>query len=184
MTGSLHGRQRIMVIGSSGAGKSTFARALAARTGLPLIHLDQYFWKPGWTPTPGEEWIECVRHLSDGDAWIIDGNYRLSLSIRAARCDAVVFFDLPRTLSFQRIFMRWLKGQFATRPDLADGCPERLSLEFLRWVWNYPRDSRPAIAAVAEQAAPGVHVETITRRRQTQRILGAISISTRATVSS
>lgn len=87
----LHDRRRIMVIGSGGAGKSTFARALAMHTGLPLIHLDRHYWRPGWVPTPDAAWDECVRQLSSADSWIIDGNYSRTLSIRVQRCDAIVF---------------------------------------------------------------------------------------------
>jgi len=48
--------QRILVIGCGGAGKSTLAREIASRTGLPLIHLDELHWKPGWVGTPKDEW--------------------------------------------------------------------------------------------------------------------------------
>jgi adenylate kinase family enzyme len=47
--------ERVAVVGPGGAGKSTFARALGARTGLPVVHLDQSYWKPGWTETPKDE---------------------------------------------------------------------------------------------------------------------------------
>src|SRR5256886_17527246 len=67
--------KRTLVIGSGGTGKTTVARRLAQRTGLPLIHLDLLYWRPGWQPTPGEEWHETVRRLVAGESWIIDGNY-------------------------------------------------------------------------------------------------------------
>jgi energy-coupling factor transporter ATP-binding protein EcfA2 len=72
---TLEDRQRIMVIGSGGAGKSTFARQLAALTGLPVIHLDRHYWRPGWERTPTAEWNGIVQALAAGASWIIDGNY-------------------------------------------------------------------------------------------------------------
>ena len=66
--------QRVLVIGISGAGKSTFSRALAARTGLPLIHLDTEFWQPDWKITPREEWRAKVAELITREAWIMDGS--------------------------------------------------------------------------------------------------------------
>ena len=67
--------RRVLVIGISGAGKSTFARELAARIGLPLIHLDKEFWRPGWVTTQQPQWRARVAALAAQDTWIIDGNY-------------------------------------------------------------------------------------------------------------
>jgi len=164
-----------MVIGSGGAGKSTFARELARCTGLPLIHLDRYYWRPGWVPTLHEEWATCVRQLSSGDSWIIDGNYSRSLSIRVERCDAIVFFDMPRLVCLHGILQRWLVYQFKQGPDLPEGCPERVNATFLRWVWDYPRNSRPRIVAALQQASPEAEILTIARRAQARGILNAIS---------
>jgi adenylate kinase family enzyme len=164
-----------MVIGSGGAGKSTFAQKLATRTGLPLIHLDRHFWKPGWVPTPHAEWVECVQHLSNGDSWIMDGNYGGSLSIRMQRCDAIVFFDVPRLVCLRGIFQRWLVSQFRQRPDLPDGCPEQLNATFARWVWDYPRNSRPRIVAAMENANPDAEILIVTHRAQAREILDNVS---------
>ncbi len=86
--------KRILVIGSGGSGKTTFARRLAERTKLPLIHLDALYWRPGWDPTPDEEWRAKVAELVNTPAWIMDGNYGGTLNIRLAACDAVVFLDI------------------------------------------------------------------------------------------
>jgi adenylate kinase family enzyme len=171
----LHDRKRIMVVGSGGAGKSTFARELARLTGLPLIHLDRFFWQPGWIPTPNDDWLERVRQLSGGDSWIIDGNYGGSLTIRVERCDAIVFFDMPRLTCVGGVLQRWLMHRITPRPDLPDGCPEKIDLAFVRWIWDYPRSSRPRIAAALERAGPHVEVVTITRRAQAMTLLAAVS---------
>ena len=77
--------QRVLVIGVPGAGKSTFTRALAAKIGLPVIHLDTEFWQPGWKITPREQWRPKVAELVGRDAWIMDGNYGASLDLRLPR---------------------------------------------------------------------------------------------------
>jgi adenylate kinase family enzyme len=85
----------VLVDGVMGSGKSTSARALAARTGLPVIHLDLHYWKPGWVrPTDGE-WLERQRILLAGEAWIIDGNYNETLPLRLERAETVVYLDTP-----------------------------------------------------------------------------------------
>jgi adenylate kinase family enzyme len=67
--------RRVLVIGSGGAGKSTFSVALGKRLELPVIHLDAHFWRPGWVETPKPEWRERVAQLAARDAWVMDGNY-------------------------------------------------------------------------------------------------------------
>ncbi len=86
---------RVLVDGMMGSGKSTFARALAQETGLPLIHLDVHYWNPGWTRPSDDEWRERQRALLAGEAWIIDGNYNETLALRLERADTIIFLDTP-----------------------------------------------------------------------------------------
>ena len=97
---------RVLVDGMMGSGKSTFARALAARTGLPVIHLDVHYWKPGWVRPSDDEWRERQRALLAGEAWIIDGNYNETLALRLERAETVVFLDTPWWLCASRAFVR------------------------------------------------------------------------------
>ena len=82
--------QRALVIGIPGAGKSTFSRALAAKTGLPIIHLDTEFWQPDWEITPREQWRVKVAQLLERDAWIMDGNYGATLDLHGRHLEPVV----------------------------------------------------------------------------------------------
>ena len=135
----------MLVIGPGGSGKTTVAARLAERTGLPLIHLDSLYWRPGWQPTPADEWRARVQTLVSRDAWIIDGNYGGTLDIRLAACDTVVFLDLPRVVCLWRVLTRRMRYFGQVRPELPPGCPERLSWEFLVWIWTYPSRRRGAI---------------------------------------
>src|SRR6478672_8699445 len=67
--------QKILIIGSSGAGKSTFAKQLGEITGIEVVHLDKVYWRPNWVEMPKDEWRKTVAHLLAGDTWIMDGNY-------------------------------------------------------------------------------------------------------------
>lgn len=137
--------RKVLVIGSGGAGKTTFARALAERSGLPLIHLDSFYWGPGWNPTPNEEWDRTIAQLIARDTWVMDGNYGRTLPVRLAACDTVIFLDLPRHVCLWRIVRRRMRYFGKVRPDLPEGCPERLTWEFVWWVWTYPKRRRPDV---------------------------------------
>ena len=137
--------RRVLVIGSGGAGKSTFARRLAQCTGLPLIHLDAIYWRPGWVKTAKEEWAKTVANLIAGERWVMDGNYGGTLEQRLAACDTVVFLDLPRSVCLWRVAVRRVRHRRNSRPDMREGCPEQLTWDFVRWIWGYPVERRPKI---------------------------------------
>ena len=137
--------KRVIVIGSGGAGKSTLARALGQRLGLPVVHLDAQFWQAGWKERQREDWLEWQRKALLEPCWIMDGNFGGTLEVRLAAADTVIFLDLPRALCIARVVWRWLRYWGRTRPDMAADCPEKLDLKFLRWIWNYPRNNRPSI---------------------------------------
>jgi adenylate kinase family enzyme len=113
--------QRVLVDGMMGSGKSTFSRALAARTGLPVIHLDLHYWKPGWVRPSDNEWQERQRTLVAGDAWIIDGNYNETLPLRLERAETVVYLDTPWWLCASRAFARGLRKPGGEMPE---GCED------------------------------------------------------------
>jgi adenylate kinase family enzyme len=138
-----HGARRILVIGCSGAGKSTLARAIADRYSLPLIHLDRCYWRPGWVAPGDAEWFAEVERLIAEPAWVMDGNFSSTLQRRAERADAIVFLDFPRWLCLFRVLKRVATGYGKDRADVAPGCPERFDWAFLKWIWTYPKRSRP-----------------------------------------
>lgn len=156
------------MIGSGGAGKSTLAAEIGEAHGLPVIHLDAHYWRPGWVPTPEAEWRAQIGRLVAGDAWVMDGNYTGTLEPRLAACDGVVFLDLPRWLCLARVLRRRLRHAGRTRPDMAPGCPEQLSWEFVRWIWTYPR-RRPAILRRLAALPPDRRVVVLDSRTAVRR---------------
>ena len=139
--------KRIAIIGSSGAGKSTLAVSLGQKLDLPVIHLDAYYWQPGWRETGTRQWWEMQQELIKDACWIIDGNYGGTLDIRLAAADTIIWLDFNRYLCLSRVLKRYLQYSGKTRPDMAAGCPERLNGEFLKYVWDFPRLQRPKIQA-------------------------------------
>jgi len=143
--------RKVLVIGSGGSGKSTVAAQLGELLNLEVSHLDRFYWRAGWVEPETEEWIKTVTDLIERDSWILDGNYSGSLELRLAKCDTVVFLDLSRVLCLWRIVKRFFLYRNGTRPDVAEGCREQLSLEFVSWVWNYPRRSRPKVVRLLRE---------------------------------
>lgn len=141
--------KRVAVVGPGGAGKSTFASALGARTGLPVVHLDHHFWNPGWVETERAEWRQVQSELFAGDRWIADGNYGGSFDVRFGRADTVIAVARPQLACLAGALRRSMRNR--GRSVQADGCPERFQLDFYRWIWNYERDSRPRLDAALER---------------------------------
>ena len=136
-----------MILGRGGAGKSELAVAISRRTGLPVVHLDHVFWRPGWKPAPPEESARDMVAAVAGERWILDGNFLGGEGgeRRFERADMVVFLDLPRRTCLWRVLRRLVRGHWRSRPDLPAGCSESLDLAFLRWIWRYPRHDRPSV---------------------------------------
>src|SRR6188768_2139577 len=124
--------RRILVTGMAGSGKSTFSRSLAAKTGLPVIHLDLHFWKPGWVAPSELEWREKQSGLLAGAAWIADGNYHETLDLRLERADSVVLLDTLWWVCAGRAFLRGLRKPVGEMPE---GCDDS-SWRRLRDEWR------------------------------------------------
>jgi adenylate kinase family enzyme len=157
--------KRIVIIGPCGAGKSTLARHLGARLGLPVVHLDTFHWKPGWVPTDKDTFRERVAATVDGDAWVMDGNYTAPAPIehRLSRAHAVIWLDLPRHIYFPSAVWRAIKYYGRSREDIGAGCPERIDIPFLRdWVWTYParRAEHAQIMATLPASVRGIILQS------------------------
>ncbi len=168
----MRGVQRVVILGPGGAGKSTLARRIGTRAGLPVVHLDRFFWQPGWVETPREEWRALQRELFAGDAWIADGNYSATLEERLPRADTVVLLDFPVWRTLPRVLRRQLAhyGQDVQ----ADGCPERLNGQFYLWVANYRRRSRPRVQAKIGELAPGAAVHVLRSPRAVEAFVAGV----------
>src|SRR5262245_40416588 len=134
--------RRILVIGMAGSGKSTFSRALSAKTRLPVIHLDYHYWKPGWVKPSEEEWRQKQRSLIAGDAWIIDGNDYETLDLRLERADTVVVLDTPWWTCAGRTFVRGLRKPVGEMPEGCEDSVRRRLLDEWRLVGVIWRNRR------------------------------------------
>lgn len=166
--------KRVMVIGGPGSGKSTLARRLHAITGLPLFHLDQLYWQPGWRKTPKDEWERLMAELAAREEWIMDGGYSNSFHIRMPRTDTILWLDLPRRVAFPRVLKRMALGLGRVRADLAPGCPERFDWPFIEWAWTFRRAHAAKYRRALAEHASHAKVHTFARSRDANRFLDSL----------
>lgn len=165
--------ERIIIIGCGGAGKSTLARQLGAKLNLPVVHLDRLFWKPNWVEETPEEFDRKLAIELEKPQWIMDGNFNRTMPQRAAKCDTIIYLDFNRTTCLFGVIKRVLTSFGKVRPDMGEGCPERVDLEFLLWVWNYNRNKRERNYRLLNETT---HAETIVlkNRKAVRRFLNQL----------
>lgn len=142
--------EKILVIGSPGAGKSTFARNLSGAAKIPLYYLDMLWHKPDKTNVPRETFDARLNEIIQKDRWIIDGNYLRTLEMRLKACDTVFFMDFPVELCLlgaqarigkKREDMPWVETEFDE--------------DFRQWILDFPKDQLPRIYGLLEKYQKG-----------------------------
>jgi adenylate kinase family enzyme len=127
--------ERIMVVGiSAGVGKSTFARRLGGILGIEVTHLDSLFWKPGWVEATHEEFSAPQKEIVQKPQWIIEGNYSSTFELRFQYADTIIYLELPLYVCLYRVLKRWLTNLGNTRPDMGEGCEEKMDWAFLKFI--------------------------------------------------
>jgi len=150
--------RRVNVVGTSSSGKSTLARALAERLGVPCIELDALHWEPNWTEAADDVMRERVRSAIGGEAWVVDGNYSAVRDLVWARADTVVWLDLPLLTILARYAARTVR-RISARQELWSGNREQirnlLGRDSLLWwiLGTYRRRRReyPVLLAAHQQ---------------------------------
>lgn len=126
-----------MVIGvSPGVGKTTFARTLGEALQIQVHHLDKLYWKPGWIETPLEEFADAQKKIMEGEEWIIEGNYGNTFDLRIQYADTIIYLELPLYVCLYRVVKRWVTNIGKTRPDMGEGCEEKLDWEFIKFIYT------------------------------------------------
>ena len=167
--------ERIAIIGCGGAGKSTLARELGHALALPVHHLDCMFWKPGWKEVDRTAFVLEQQTVIATPRWIIDGNYGVGRDLRFARADTVIFMDLPTLTCLWSIVARYFRYRHQSRPAMTEGNRERLSFDFLRWIWSYRKESRPTILEELGRLSESKNVVILASRRAIRRYLETVS---------
>ncbi len=153
------GPRRVRVVGNSGAGKTTFARAVAERLGLPHVELDEVFWDEGWTHRdPVEARARLTSFLAGpgAEGWVVDGNWNTRLDGMLDDADTVAWLDFSRRVVMARVIRRTI-ARGMTRRELWHGNRERLTNLLRRspdenivlWSWTQHANYREQYATRA-----------------------------------
>ena len=150
LTGGI-GMNRVIVVGTSGSGKTVLAKELSRRMGAVHIEMDRLYWDPGWAPS--EEFEERVRQAVAQERWTLCGNYRAVSHIVFPRADTLIWLDYPMSLVFMRALWRTIR-RVITREPLWGGNRETITKSFLSkdsilmWViqtWRIRRRDYPKV---------------------------------------
>ena len=153
--------EKIIVIGSPGAGKSTFSRALRDRTGLPLFYLDQIWHRPDRTNISREEFDAALEGILKLDRWIIDGNYIRTMEMRLRACDTVFLLDLPVETCLEGV-----ESRIGTEREDMPWVETEFDPEFRQWILDFPKDQLPFIYELLERYQPGRNVVIFRSREE------------------
>jgi adenylate kinase family enzyme len=161
------------VVGCGGSGKTTLANEMAARLGIPVIHIDSHYWRlcdGARVESTPKQWAVCHRELIARESWVMDGMKLGVLPERLARADTVIFLDVPTGSCLAGILRRRIRYRGRPRPDL--GVYGRINWSFLCWVWYFRRRQRPRVLQAL--AAFDRRVVVIRRRRDVSRFLDSL----------
>lgn len=160
--------KKVIVIGCPGSGKSTFAKALHNKTGLPLVHLDMLFWNGDKTTVERSVFRERLEKTLTQSQWIIDGNYASTMELRLQDCDTVFFLDYPLEVCLEGIRNR--RGK--PRDDMLWVETEE-DPEFMAFVKSFPTEGRPEILELLGRY-PDKTVYTFTNREDADHFLSQL----------
>jgi adenylate kinase family enzyme len=151
---------RIMIVGQPGSGKSTLAAALGRCTQLPVVHIDKIHWQPGWVERSKAEKTRLCLEAEQQSQWIFEGGHSATWQSRVERADMLIWLDRPVGLRLWRVLRRAVIGLGKTRPDMADGCPERLRSipEFIHYIWTTRYSGRLQIKRLIDHAPNGCEI--------------------------
>lgn len=174
---------KIVIIGSPGAGKSTFARALGDILHIEVFHLDRYFWERGWKEYSRQKRRAIEQALVSGhDRWIIEGTYLGSSDSRLNAANTIIFLDMPRLLCLRQAVKRHVTFMGRSRPDIPDGCTDKLGFLYILKILVFPHRGRrelltkiKEIRAYKENASEKKHIFIIRSHTESEAFLSDIA---------
>lgn len=142
-------RNKIMVFGLPGSGKSTFATKLAEYLDLPIYHLDKHFYIENWIERDYQEFLDIQQSFVNQSRWVIDGNAMKSLEMRFQKADVAIYFRYPIILCLWRMIKRVFHTNWHI-PDLAEGCTKSVRFRLIKYMFRFHRRYSPKVDALRQ----------------------------------
>ncbi|MCL6651974.1 AAA family ATPase [Agrobacterium rubi] len=167
---------RIMVVGSSGAGKTTLSQGLASHRGLEYFSIDRDVrWISGWTQREAGEQRRILEDIVRRERWLLDGSGPSTFELRLPRTDIVIWMRLPRVTCLMGIAKRVARYYGTVRPHMAEGCREPLpDRKFLSYIWNFEKHHAPKFLRNFELYGPQVPIFQVKSRAQARQLLDLV----------
>jgi len=168
---------KIILIGCSGTGKSTLARTLSEKLGLPVLHLDR-IWHD---PAQAANFHDILADFMDShESFIVDGNYASTLPMRVQRADLVIWLKIPRVKSIFRVVWRSIKGRLGIfeRSDMAEAFTEKFDKEyweFLKFIWNFEKENFPKMEEALANRPKNCKLIVVKNDREKQRLIAELN---------
>lgn len=169
--------QRIWITGSSGSGKTTLANIIGAKLNIPVYHNDKIFWMENWQQRPINEQIEITRGITQKDKWIYEGNRINSCKQdgRYSECDTIIFLKINRFTCLYRFLRRSFKHRGTVRPDISEGCTEKVDIEILKYIiFDYPKKNNERQQLFAEAVKDEKSLVILSRGKDVKKWLKAL----------
>lgn len=158
--------KKVIIIGCSGSGKSTFARKLSEKTHLPLYYLDMIWHKSDKTNISSEEFDKKLKEIVSKDKWIIDGNYLRTLELRLKNCDTIFFLDIPLEVCLSSVEARIGKK----REDMP-WVETEFDEEFKQWIYDFEVKQLPKIYELLNKYSEGRSIKIFKSREEVEEYL-------------
>lgn len=163
-------KNRIIIIGKPGSGKSTAAAKLSKKLGIPVYHIDKIFFTHNWEKRNIQEFLQLKQQWIDQDNWIIEGQATRWLEARFSRATLCIHFELPFWLCLWRIFKRRFFCKDTTIQDRAPKCKEVIRWDLLHYTWNYEKRGGKRVKE-AHKKYPNVPFYTVRSDKEVQKLI-------------
>ena len=161
--------KRVIVIGSPGAGKSTFSRKLRDKTGLPLYHLDNIWHRPDRTNISREEFDKRLNDILTKDSWIIDGNYSRTLEWRIGKCDTVFLLDYPL-----EVCLAGVNERLGKKREDSPWVEYEFDEEFREFIMGFPENRLPNIYRLLRRYGQGREIHVFRSREEADEFIKSL----------